>query len=48
MTATLIGVACFAGLMVGLIAWASQGKPLSEAPHHEETPLNSGLPHPER
>jgi len=36
MTLTLIGVACGAALVVALIAWASEGKPLSEAVHHEE------------
>ena len=48
MTGTLIGVACGAGLMIALIAWASQFKPLSEAPHSDETSGHAGLPHPER
>lgn len=36
MTITLIEVACGAALMIGLIIWASEGKPMSEAPHHDE------------
>jgi hypothetical protein len=36
MTWTLLGVA--GGVVLGLIClyWASQGQPLSEAPHHDE------------
>jgi ABC-type lipoprotein release transport system permease subunit len=36
MTWTLLGVA--AGVLLGVICiiWASQGKPMSEAPHHDE------------
>ncbi len=36
MTVTLIGVACGAALFIALIVWASEGKPMSEAPHQDE------------
>jgi hypothetical protein len=31
-----VGVAACVGLGVGCILWASQGRPMSEAPHHDE------------
>jgi hypothetical protein len=36
MTPTLIGVACGLALFIGLIVWAFEGKPMSEASHHDE------------
>ena len=36
MTVTLIEVACGVILFLTLIIWASQGKTLSENPHHDE------------
>ena len=36
MTWTLIGVAGVVAVGLICIIWASQGKPLSEQPHHDE------------
>jgi len=36
MTWTLLGVAACVLLGLGCIAWASEFKPLSDTPHHDE------------